>query len=81
MFPKRVGLIVWINDFKAARNLERIGHIHFISKRMNYCILYVNEKDMDKTMAYLQKLSFVKKVERSYRTEIKTDYSSKTVME
>ncbi|MFV9510208.1 YlbG family protein [Tepidibacillus sp. LV47] len=70
MIPKRTGLVVWINDLRAARNLERIGNIHFISRRLKYVILYINEKDLRKTMSYLQRLPFVEKVERSYRSEI-----------
>ncbi|TCS78237.1 YlbG family protein [Tepidibacillus fermentans] len=70
MIPKRTGLVVWVNDLRAARNLERIGNIHFISKRLKYVVLYINERDLRKTISYLERLPFVTKVERSYRSEI-----------
>ena len=70
VYPKRAGLIIWVNDIKKARNLERLGHIHFISKRMKYVLMYINDKDLERTTHYLQKLDFVKKVERSYRGEM-----------
>jgi len=75
MFPKRVGLIVWVNDIRTAKNLERLGSLHYVSKRLKYVLLYINETDFRKTKSYLEKLSFVKKVELSYRKEITTDFS------
>jgi len=78
MIPKRAGLVIWVNDIRAARNLERIGNIHFISRRLKYVVMYINEKDLRKTISYLEKLPFVQKVERSYRTEIiHMDFSQK----
>jgi len=80
MFPKRIGLIVWVNDFKSAKNLEKFGNMLYISKRLRYAVLYVNETDLQKKIAHIEKLGFVKKVEKSYRTEIKTDYSTKKLV-
>lgn len=77
MFTDRSGLIIWFSDLKAAgKQLERYGSVHFISKRMHYAAMYVHASKLDETMKQLQKLPFVKKVERSYRNEIKTEYSS-----
>ncbi len=77
IYPKRVGLVVWVNDVRKARNLDRIGNIHFISKRMKYVLIYINEKDLERTTHYLQKLDFVNKVERSYRGEILHSFHAK----
>ncbi|WP_028550340.1 YlbG family protein [Paenibacillus sp. UNC451MF] len=77
MFTDRSGLIVWFSDIKAAaKQLERYGSVHFISKRMHYAAMYVHSSKLDETTKQLQKLPFVKKVERSYRNEIKTEYTS-----
>jgi uncharacterized protein YlbG (UPF0298 family) len=76
MFTERTGLIIWVNDVKAAKSLERYGMIHYISKKMQYVVMYLNADRVDDTIRNVQKLSFVKKVERSFRTEIKTEYSS-----
>lgn len=77
MFTDRSGLIVWISDIKAAtKQLERYGSVHFISKRLLYAAMYVHSSKLEETTKQLQKLPFVKKVERSYRNEIKTEYSS-----
>ncbi|MCS7459440.1 YlbG family protein [Paenibacillus doosanensis] len=77
MFTERSGLIVWFSDLKAAtKQLERYGSVHFISKRLHYAALYIHASKLEETVKQLQKLPFVKKVERSYRNEIKTEYSS-----
>jgi uncharacterized protein YlbG (UPF0298 family) len=76
MFTDRSGLIVWVNDVKAARNLDKYGSLHYISKKMHYAVLYVNTDKMDEIVRNLMRLPYVKKVERSYRNEIKTEYNS-----
>lgn len=76
MFPERTGLIVWVNDLKSARNLDRYGTIHYMSKKMQYVAMYVNADRVEETIKNLQKYPFIKKIERSYRNEIKTEYSS-----
>ncbi|WP_088834111.1 YlbG family protein [Paenibacillus tyrfis] len=77
MFTERSGIIVWVSDLKAAgKNLEKYGNVHFISKRLHYAAMYVYSSRLDETVKQLQKLPYVKKVERSYRNEIKTEYTS-----
>ena len=76
MMIERSGLIIWVNDIKAARNLERFGSLHYISKKMNYAVLYIHASKVEETTRNLFKLPYVKKVEKSYRNEIKTEYSS-----
>ncbi|MBU7319916.1 YlbG family protein [Paenibacillus oleatilyticus] len=77
MFTERSGIIVWVSDLKAAgKHLDKYGNVHFISKRLHYAAMYVYSSRLDETMKQLQKLPFVKKVERSYRNEIKTEYNS-----
>jgi uncharacterized protein YlbG (UPF0298 family) len=76
LFTARSGIIIWVNDLKASKNFERYGTVHYVSKRMHYVVLYVHTERLEDTMKHLQKLPYVKKVERSYRNEIKTEYSS-----
>ena len=74
MFAERTGYIVWFSDWKAARGLEKYGTLHYISRRMNYAVMYMNAEAAEETVRNLQRLPFVCKVERSYRGEIKTEY-------
>lgn len=76
MLIERSGLIVWITDIKPARNLERYGTVHYTSRKLLYVVMYVHKERLDDTIRALQKLPYVKKVERSYRNEIKTEYDS-----
>jgi uncharacterized protein YlbG (UPF0298 family) len=74
MFTDRSGLIVWVSDIKPAKNLEKYGTVHYISKRMNYVAMYVHTEKLEETQRLLQRLPYVKKVEKSLRKEIKTEY-------
>lgn len=76
MIKERTGLIVWISDLKSVKHLERYGNIHYISRKMFYVVLYMDSDQVDHTMKQLQKQPFVKKIERSYRNEIKTEYNN-----
>ncbi|MEI7027189.1 YlbG family protein [Paenibacillus sp. y28] len=79
MMQERTGLIVWLSDNKFARNLERFGNIHYVSKKMHYVVVYMNSERADEAIRQLQKQSYVKKIERSLRSEIPTEYNSEMV--
>lgn len=74
MFTDRSGLIVWVNDIRPAKNLEKYGTVHYISKRMNYVAMYVHTEKLEEATRLIQRLPYVKKVEKSMRKEIKTEY-------
>lgn len=76
MFPKRIGLAVWLNNLKMARHLRRYGNVHYLSKRLRYAILYIDEARKDEIIEKLNQYNFVKKVEPSYRHELKTEYQN-----
>ncbi len=76
MFAERQGWIVWLNDVKPARNLDKYGTLHYISRKMQYAVVYVNAEHGEETVKSIQRLPYVKKVERSYRNEIPTEYNS-----
>lgn len=63
---------------KAARNLEKYGSVHYLSRRMHYVVMYVNAERGEDIMRNVRKLPYVRKIERSYRNEIKTEYSKNT---
>ncbi|MFC7681666.1 YlbG family protein [Paenibacillus sp. GCM10028914] len=76
MLAERTGYIIWVTDVKAARNLEKYGSVHYISRRMQYVVMYVNAERAEETIKNIRRLSYVRKIERSFRNEIKTEYSS-----
>jgi uncharacterized protein YlbG (UPF0298 family) len=75
MLPERTGYIVWVSDLKAARSLERFGSIHYMSRKMHYVVMYMNAERSEEAVRQMGKLAYVRKIERSYRNEIKTEYT------
>ncbi|MGX7139875.1 YlbG family protein [Facklamia languida] len=67
---KRQSLVVWLYTLKQWKQLRKFGTVHFISDRLKYVILYVNEADASSIMTQLKSLNFVREVEPSYRDEI-----------
>lgn len=75
MLPERTGYIIWVSDLKAARVLEKYGTVHYMSRKMHYVVIYMNAERAEDTMKNIGRLPFVRRIERSYRNEIKTEYS------
>lgn len=73
---KRQGMIVWFQHRKNIKHIRRFGHLIYVSKKMRYAVLYVNQSDIDSVEEKLLKLPFVSKVERSYRPFLKTDFEN-----
>ncbi len=81
MKTKRVGLIVWLRSLREARNLERYGHVIYVSRRMKYAVIYVNQSDLKSKLNQLAKQPFVRKVELSHMHEVPVDYQHKRTSE
>lgn len=75
MLPDRTGFIVWVSDLKAARALERFGTVHYMSRKLHYVVMYMNADRVEESLKQMSRLSYVRKVERSFRAEIPTEYS------
>jgi uncharacterized protein YlbG (UPF0298 family) len=76
MLVKKRGLAVWLNQLKRARHLRKFGHVHYVSQRMRYAILYVDEDKAQETVSKLNRLNYVKKVEPSYQHELNAYFQS-----
>ncbi|GCF94566.1 UPF0298 protein [Enterococcus florum] len=74
---KRRGLIVWVYSLKQLKNLKRHGLIHYVSRKLKYVVLYVNEDDVDEIENKLAALHFVRRVERSYRPDIEMNFADR----
>lgn len=75
MFAERTGYIIWVSDLKAARTLDKYGTVHYMSRKMHYVVMYMNSERAEEVVRNIQRLPFVKRIERSFRNEIKTEYS------
>ncbi|MDN6640161.1 MAG: YlbG family protein [Tetragenococcus sp.] len=74
---KRRGLIVWVYSTKQIKNLRRYGFVHYVSSKMKYAVLYVNEEDTEKSIEKLNRLHFVRDVDISHRPEIDMNFGDK----
>ncbi|MFD1899844.1 YlbG family protein [Enterococcus termitis] len=74
---KRRCLVVWVYSLKQLRTLKRFGLIHYVSRRMKYVVIYMNEEDIETSEAKINGLHFVRKVERSYRPDVEMNFAEK----
>lgn len=74
---KRRGIIVWVYSLKQLKTLKRYGLIHYVSRKMKYVVLYVNEETVETTLDKLASLHFVRQVEQSYRPDIAMNFAER----
>lgn len=67
--PRRA-LIVYINGNRVIRALRHYGTIEYVSRRMHYVVLYVNQKDVDELSQKINHLRAVRRVELSARPDL-----------
>lgn len=79
MYPKRTGIAIWLKSTKHARQLRRYGVVHYVSKSMNYAIVYCDETSVESVIEDIKNLHFVEKAERSMKPSVATEYKEKTI--
>ncbi|WP_164506883.1 YlbG family protein [Lapidilactobacillus bayanensis] len=67
---ERISLSIWVYSLKQVRQLRRYGTIYYVSKRMKYLVMYIDEKQLETTVKALNNLRFVKKVDVSPRKQL-----------
>ncbi|MEC1179470.1 YlbG family protein [Metasolibacillus meyeri] len=75
---ERQGLIVYVNQLKHAKSLRKYGHVHYISRRLKYVVMYCQREDIEAIQNKLQRLPFVKDVVESFRPFLKTEFENAT---
>lgn len=73
---KRQSITVWLYTLKQAKNLKQYGSLHFVSKKLKYAVLYVDESLVESTCQALRKLPYVRDLELSHRDEIDMTFKS-----
>lgn len=79
MIEERQGIFIWFEHMRNLRQIKRLGHLMYASKKMKYALLYVNHKDIDAIEERLINYSFVKKIERSEKPFLETTYEKDNV--
>jgi len=76
MRTNRQGIIVWFQQMKNIKKIKRYGNLIYVSKKFKYAVIYVNQTELEDTENQLLKYPFVSKIERSYKSFIKTEYEN-----
>lgn len=72
----RQGLVVWFQHMKNLKHIKRYGNLIYVSKKLKYAIVYVDQETIDTTEKKILKHSFVSKVDRSFKPFVETDYEN-----
>ncbi|KRL99949.1 YlbG family protein [Liquorilactobacillus satsumensis] len=72
---QRQGVVVYLFHLKNSRQLKRFGTIHYVSRRMKYVVLYMDQEAVSESLVKLKEMRFVKKVMPSPLPELKIDFS------
>ncbi|MCG3090214.1 YlbG family protein [Sporosarcina cyprini] len=72
----RQGIVVYLQHLKQAKSFRKYGHVHYISRRMKYVVLYCDRDEVEATIRKIERLPSVKKVLPSYRPFVKTEYEN-----
>ncbi len=78
-FKKTTGIIVYLHSLRHLRALNEFGQIQFVSKKLRYVVLYVDEDKKDQIIAKLNSEKFVKEVIESHFGELLKDVTGKKV--
>lgn len=73
---KRQGIIVWFQHMKNIKQIKRYGHLLYASKKLKYAVIYVDQTELEDIENKLLKLSFVSKIDRSFKPFVQTNYEN-----
>ncbi len=78
---QRKSLIIYLYHLKQSKSLRKYGTIQYVSRKMKYVVLYLDEDRIRETVDKISKLKFVKSVVESPRSDIKKDFQSGSVFQ
>lgn len=73
---QRRSVIVHLKNVRQARQLRRFGVVSYISEKMKYAVIYMNEADVATKYALIERLGFVSSVELSHWPDVDTTVGS-----
>ncbi|ALI33375.1 YlbG family protein [Weissella cibaria] len=73
---QRRSVIVHLKNVRQARQLRRFGVVSYISEKMKYAVIYMNEADVATKSALIERLGFVSSVELSHWPDVDTTVGS-----
>ncbi|GEN47830.1 YlbG family protein [Ligilactobacillus pobuzihii] len=76
---QRQSIVVYLYHLKQSKVLRKYGTIQYVSRKMKYVILYLDQDKVADTVQKISKLKFVKAVVKSPRPEIKRDFQNGSI--
>jgi len=71
---KRRLLVVYLYSLKPMKNLKRFGVIIYVSRKMNYVLIYMNEEKIEEAEKRINKFHFVRYTQVSYRPDVEMNF-------
>lgn len=68
--PSRRSLIVYMRNLRQVRNLRRYGNVEYVSRRMRYVVLYMNDDKILMNQDKIEQLGFVLRTQISVRPDL-----------
>src|SRR5699024_8709969 len=65
-----------VSASKNIKQIRRFGNLIYVSKKMRYAVLYVNQEEVEATIENMSKLSFISKIDVSHKPFLKTDFEN-----
>lgn len=69
----RNGIIVYLNNISNQYRLRKFGDIVYFSKKMKYCVIYVNSNEINRIKKEILALDFVERIEDSETDQLNLD--------
>ena len=63
MYQSRRQIIVYTRKNHVQQKLYQFGHVVYVSHKMNYVCLYINEKQKDNVIAKIKNLHGIQRIE------------------
>lgn len=73
-FKHRVGLVIWLYTPKYINKLKQYGLLHYVSRKLKYAVLYVDDDEVENIQEKLKNLHFVRSIEISHYNELTCEY-------
>ncbi|CAI2613683.1 hypothetical protein AKUH3B111A_09600 [Apilactobacillus kunkeei] len=71
----RKSLIVYVYSTKQVRQLKKYGLIYYVSQKMHYVVMYVNDDNYDWIKEKISSLKIVKKIEETPYEKLSSELS------
>jgi len=73
-WDSKTGAVVWLYSNRHVNKLKRFGDIHYVSRKMDYVVLYIEIEKKEENLKKISEFHFVKKVEESFLQEMSMDF-------